>query len=406
MNNTKRTLLVCVHWVVVLMATPFFSYASVGYEAPVSGVVSTDRYTLADLAPRHDQLSPLDSIVNISFSTEVENVGQALVELIDGSGYELIHLSGEYGQPVDTILMSQVLPKTLQSIGPVPMREALDALAGPAWRLKTNELGRELWFELHEQYNDDKTIRRLLIAQQAEQSELNQKGEWMRYIRYPSGKTELTNTSFNDKQVDEIVQRIHKYQDALTGVSVKGLSMSQKSSAKAELAKQRASDFAQKLIDRGVNPELLLESYAYENHQEKSLHGVTVTLKVDPDTQLLGMKKDLAQPKRSIGTGAAIVPVEDIYRFKRGEDLESALARWVNRAGYKDLVWNVRNDDGDFVRIPIRASAVFTCDFQSCLRKVKDAYASAQPKPLYFDIAVKEANKVVYVELLRYGAHH
>jgi len=406
MNNTEKTLLGCVHWVVVLMATPFFSHASVGYEAPVSGVIATDRYTYADLAPRHDQLSPLDSVVNISFSTEVENVGAAFVELIDGSGYELIHLSGEYGHPVDTILMNQVLPKTLQSIGPVPMREALDALAGPAWMLKTNELGRELWFELRDQYNDEKTIRRLLIAQQAEQSELNQKGEWMRYIRYPSGRTELTTSSFNDKQIDEIVQRIHKYQDALTSVNVKGLSVSQKASAKAELAKQRASDLAQKLIDRGVNPELIRESYAYENHQEKSRHGVIVTLKVDPNTQLLGMKKALTKPTRSSRTGAAIVPVEDIYRFKRGEDLETALARWVTRSGYKDLVWNVRNDEGDYVRIPIRASAVFTCDFKSCLRKVKDAYASAQPEPLYFDIAVKEANKVVYIELLHFGAHH
>lgn len=406
MNNFKKSLTGCVTWVVVLVTTPFFAHASVGYETPVSGVISTDRYTLADLAPRHDQLSPLDSVVNISFSTEVENVGQALVELIDGSGYELIHLSGEYGQPVDTILMNQVLPKTLQSIGPVPMREALEALSGPAWVLKTNELGRELWFNLRDQYNDDKTIRRLLIAQQAEHSELNQKGEWMRYIRYPSGRTELTTSSFNDKQIDEIVQRIHKYQDALTAVSVKGLSVSQKASAKAELAKQRASDLAQNLIDRGVNPEIIRESYAYENHQEKSRHGVTVTLKVDPDTQLLGMKKKLTKPQRSVGTGAAIVPVEDIYRFKRGEDLESALARWIERAGYKDLVWNVRNDEGDFVRIPIRASAVFTCDFKACLRKVKDAYASAQPEPLYFDIAVKEANKVVYIELLHFGAHH
>lgn len=406
MNNTVKTLLGCVHWVVVLMATPFFSHASVSYESPISGVVSTDRYTLADLAPRADQLSPLDSIVNISFSTEVENVGQALVELIDGSGYELIHRSGEYGQPVDTILMNQVLPKTMQNIGPVPMREALDALAGPAWSLNTNELGREVWFDLNDQYNDEKTIRRLLIAQQAERSELNQKGEWARYVRYPSGRTELTKTSFNDKQLDEIVQRIHKYQDALTAVSVKGLSVSTKSSAKAELAKVRASDLAQKLISRGVNPELIRESYAYENHQAKSQHGVTVTLKVDPDAQLLGMKKDLTKPKRSVGTGAAIVPVEEIYRFKRGEDLESALARWVKRAGYTDLVWNVRNEEGDFVRIPIRASAVFTCDFKACLRKVKDAYANAQPEPLYFDIAVKEANKVIYIELLRFGAHH
>lgn len=406
MKTNLKTLMGCVTWVVAMMATPSFSHAAVGYDRPVSGVVSTDRYTQADLAPRQDQLSPLESIVNISFSTEVTNVGEALVELIDGSGYELIHLSGEYGQPVDTILMNQVLPRTLQSVGPVPMREALEALAGPAWQLRVNELGRELWFELQQQYRDDKTIRRLLIAQQAEQSELNQKGEWMRYIRYAAGRTELTKTAYNDRQLDEIVQRIHKYQDALTGVSVKGLSESMKGSAKAELAKQRASDLAQKLIDKGVNPSLIQESYAYANHQEKSRHGVTVTLKVDPDTQLLGMKKQLTKPTRSVGTGAAIVPVEDIYRFKRGEDLESALARWVKRAGYKDLVWNVRNDEGDFVRIPIRASAVFTCDFKNCLTKVKDAYASAQPEPLYFDIAVKEANKVVYIELLHFGAHH
>ena len=93
---------------------------------------------------------------------------------------------------------------------------------------------------------------------------------------------------------------------------------------------------------------------------------------------------------------------DNVFFLYPGEDLEMALRRWAKQALYNDLVWNVRDDAGNFVRVPIRAGATFRCEFAECLRRVKEAYATA-PRPLYFDIALKERNKIVYVELLHYG---
>ncbi len=93
----------------------------------------------------------------------------------------------------------------------------------------------------------------------------------------------------------------------------------------------------------------------------------------------------------------------NVFHMKSGENLKKVLERWVGQAGYRNLIWDVRNAEGDELRIPIRSTAALRCDFKECLRQIKKAYATAKPKPMYLDFDVKDGNKVVYVQQLHLG---
>ncbi|STQ14869.1 pilus biogenesis protein PilL [Enterobacter cloacae] len=49
-------------------------------------------------------------------------------------------------------LLSRPLPAVQRDIGPVRLSEALQIVAGPAWRLKVDDVNREICFELRDQY--------------------------------------------------------------------------------------------------------------------------------------------------------------------------------------------------------------------------------------------------------------
>ena len=89
-----------------------------------------------------------------------------------------------------------------------------------------------------------------------------------------------------------------------------------------------------------------------------------------------------------------------VYYLRSGEDLETALHRWVKRASYNNLIWDVRDKDDDLLRLGIVADATFKCEFLDCLGKLRKAYARAKPAPLLLDIDVKTGNRIVYVRAL------
>lgn len=91
-----------------------------------------------------------------------------------------------------------------------------------------------------------------------------------------------------------------------------------------------------------------------------------------------------------------------IYRLTAGSDLKTELTKWATQAGYRAMVWNVLDEEGKELLLPVRASAALRCEFEECLRQLKKAYSLAR-KPIYLDIDVKRGNKVVYVEQLHLG---
>jgi conjugative transfer region protein (TIGR03748 family) len=112
-------------------------------------VVRYDRYTLASTRPADAQRDPLNQIVEIRMPQQVvKTVGEGMRYLLLESGYSLCN--GD--STVYSELFSKPLPAVQRSVGPVRLAEALQVVAGPAWRLHVDDVNREVCFILRDQY--------------------------------------------------------------------------------------------------------------------------------------------------------------------------------------------------------------------------------------------------------------
>ncbi|QDX30982.1 PFGI-1 class ICE element type IV pilus protein PilL2 [Dickeya poaceiphila] len=112
-------------------------------------VVRYDRYTLVNTRPADSQRDPLNQIVDITMPASiVRSVGDGFRYLLLESGYSLC----PSGSPVFSELLSRPLPAVQRSIGPVRLSEALQIVAGQAWRLRIDEVNREICFVLRDEY--------------------------------------------------------------------------------------------------------------------------------------------------------------------------------------------------------------------------------------------------------------
>lgn len=111
--------------------------------------VKTDRYTLANTSPLIEQREPMAAIVHMRFAQDVSTVGQAVRELLEGSGYRL--LMGENRVEMqDQILLPQRLPAVHHELGPVNLLDALTILGGRAWQVHVDHVYRLVWFQTAE----------------------------------------------------------------------------------------------------------------------------------------------------------------------------------------------------------------------------------------------------------------
>ncbi len=112
-------------------------------------VVRYDRYTLISTRPAEAQRDPLNQIVDIRMPAQVvSRVGEGLRYLLLESGYSLC--SGDATLYAE--LFSKSLPAVQRSVGTMRLSDALQVLAGPAWRLHVDDVNSELCFVLREPY--------------------------------------------------------------------------------------------------------------------------------------------------------------------------------------------------------------------------------------------------------------
>jgi conjugative transfer region protein (TIGR03748 family) len=102
--------------------------------------VKTDRYTQVNIEPRLEQREPLKSVINIHFSQNIKTVGEAINELLKGSGYHWI--SNEQ----DSRLLQLELPGINRALGPIRLTDALQVLAGSSWDVAVDPLNRTIQF--------------------------------------------------------------------------------------------------------------------------------------------------------------------------------------------------------------------------------------------------------------------
>ncbi|WP_315138659.1 PilL N-terminal domain-containing protein [Achromobacter marplatensis] len=106
-------------------------------------VVRYGRYTLVELAPMAAQRDLLLQTVDVSMPGDVHaTVGDGLRHVLKRSGYQLCETAHAVIE-----LYALPLPAAHLNLGPMTLRDALLALAGPAWELHVDERTRQVCFE-------------------------------------------------------------------------------------------------------------------------------------------------------------------------------------------------------------------------------------------------------------------
>ena len=107
--------------------------------------IQVGRYSLFAATPTEAQADPLQATITVQFPDSVRTVGKAVRHLLQQSGYRLAE--PEATGPESAYLRALALPAVQRSLGPMTLRQALDTLAGPAFRLVEDPVHRLIAFE-------------------------------------------------------------------------------------------------------------------------------------------------------------------------------------------------------------------------------------------------------------------
>ncbi|EAO6531889.1 hypothetical protein G0R83_004999 [Salmonella enterica] len=112
-------------------------------------VTREGRYTLVSVKSADAQREPLNQLIDITMpGSLVNSVGDGFRYLLFQSGYSLC---GRYGADFSELL-NRPLPAVQRHLGPVRLSEALQVVAGPAWRMIVDEVNREVCFVMRDAY--------------------------------------------------------------------------------------------------------------------------------------------------------------------------------------------------------------------------------------------------------------
>lgn len=102
------------------------------------------RYTLVELVPQPVQRDLMGQVVEVAIPPGFDaNVGDALRHIVLRTGYRLCDTAEA------APLYALPLPAAHLRLGPLPLRDALLALAGPAWELSIDDGMRQVCFARH-----------------------------------------------------------------------------------------------------------------------------------------------------------------------------------------------------------------------------------------------------------------
>ena len=103
------------------------------------------RYSLFATTPTEAQADPLQAPITVRFPDRVRTVGDAVKHLLQQSGSRLA--GSEATGTASAYLMALPLPAVHRSVGPMPLKRALETLVGPAFHLVEDPVHRLVAFE-------------------------------------------------------------------------------------------------------------------------------------------------------------------------------------------------------------------------------------------------------------------
>ena len=107
--------------------------------------VQVGRYRSVLAAPTDRQVNLLSTMVTVEFPSPLGTVGEAVEQLLRGSGYRLAAETAS--DPARSDLLGLPLPEARRSLGPMSLQDALETVGGPAFRLVEDPLHRLVFFE-------------------------------------------------------------------------------------------------------------------------------------------------------------------------------------------------------------------------------------------------------------------
>jgi type IV pili sensor histidine kinase/response regulator len=119
---------------------------SAGISSDGTSEIQVGRYQSAIMRPDENQVDLLSVVITRDLPEHVNTVGQAVASLLAGSGYRL--LSPKLAEAYRSHLFALPLPQVQRQLGPLSLRQALELLGGPAFRLVIEPTYRLVSFEL------------------------------------------------------------------------------------------------------------------------------------------------------------------------------------------------------------------------------------------------------------------
>ena len=105
-------------------------------------LLGQSRYTLIELRPELQQQDLQQQIIDLRIPASASTtVGDAMHYVLRHSGYRLCE-----GDPALATLWTLPLPAAHLQLGPLPLNQTLQLLAGNAWRLSVDERTRQVCF--------------------------------------------------------------------------------------------------------------------------------------------------------------------------------------------------------------------------------------------------------------------
>ncbi|MGX5056773.1 PFGI-1 class ICE element type IV pilus protein PilL2 [Enterobacter asburiae] len=360
-------------------------------------VVRYDRYTLVSTRPDEAQRDPLNQIVDIIMPAQLVNsVGEGFRYLLLESGYSLCTAASS----VFSELLSRPLPAVQRNIGPVKLSEALQVLAGPAWRLKVDEVNREICFELRDQFRSfatpqtvqisprpqDGTVSRSVVTESVQPSVLAGTGNTASRNPFTGDTIGVSAPVTGQKNLltpqnlavpsPVVVANGPAAQKLPAVVPVKSKPLS----SSAAHAPVRNSTLSQKQNVGATHPVASQKNTVNGTPHSSATRAVTTQ---PPGSPVSSQSSSPYMP----GKPVAALPDGQTWLAEPGTTLKETLTRWASKApcsngGNWVVIWPVTLD------YRIDAPLIFHGNFESVMVQVFDLYRKAE-KPLF-----AEANRI------------
>ncbi|EMX0627942.1 TcpQ domain-containing protein [Salmonella enterica] len=339
-------------------------------------VTRSGRYTLVSVKSADAQREPLNQLIDITMPGQLVNsVGDGFRYLLFQSGYSLC---GRYGADFAELL-KRPLPAVQRKIGPMRLSEALQVVAGPAWRMSVDEVNREVCFVLRDAY----------LAQAKTTASAT-----------PTFKSSDTAGVYVSPETSR-----NPYTGVLPGKNAVPVVAGQLLTSKKDTAQKPVSQSLPvpalqppATSVKSVGAPVSATAPAPRNpFTGENLTGTTMPVTVSPSP--VGGKPDVSTPAPSTatpvkpatataavakpltGTPVTVVASGPEWKAVAGSTLKESLTDWAGKAdcssgGHWVVIWQTSTD------YRIDAPLVFKGNFESALVQVFDLYKKAD-KPLF-----------------------